>query len=173
MLNHLELDPREQTSKKFSWSYNYSLWRFWSNRLQHSAILTGVEPNKLKILTKFDRVFTIDGKVCYFSTIDGRCVWLAIMIRWLIYESDFAHLLQWRHNERNGVSNHQRLDCLLNILFKRRTKKTSKLCVTGLCSRNSPVAGEFLSQRPSNAENASIWWRHHVLAQSVGPWARN
>ena len=33
--------------------------------------------------------------------------------------------LQWRHNERNGVSNHRRLDCLLNRLLRRRSKKTS------------------------------------------------
>ena len=41
--------------------------------------------------------------------------------------------LQWRHNERDGVSSHLRPDCLLNRSFRRRTKKTSKLCVTGLC----------------------------------------
>ena len=40
--------------------------------------------------------------------------------------------LQWRHNERDGVSNH-RLDCLLSRLFRRRSKKTSTLRVTGLC----------------------------------------
>ena len=39
--------------------------------------------------------------------------------------------IQWRHNERDGVSNHQRLDCLLNCLIRRRSKKTSKLRVTG------------------------------------------
>ena len=27
---------------------------------------------------------------------------------------------------------------------------------------NSPVTGEFPSQRASNAENLSIWWRHHA-----------
>ena len=43
--------------------------------------------------------------------------------------------LQWRHNERDGVSNRRRLDCLLNRLFRRRSKKTSKLRVTGLCVR--------------------------------------
>ena len=69
--------------------------------------------------------------------------------------------LQWRHNERNGVSNHQPHDCLLNCLFGRRSKKTSKICVTGLCTENSPVTGEFPAQRASNAENVSIWWRHH------------
>ena len=40
-------------------------------------------------------------------------------------------------------------------------KKTSKLRVTGLCEENSPVTGEFPSQGASNAENISIWWRHH------------
>ena len=27
---------------------------------------------------------------------------------------------------------------------------------------NSPGAGEFPAQMASNAENVSIWWRHHV-----------
>ena len=70
--------------------------------------------------------------------------------------------LQWCHNGRDGVSNLQPRDCLLNCLFRRRSKKTSNLRVTGLCVGNSPVTGEFLAQRASNAENASIWWRHHV-----------
>ena len=69
--------------------------------------------------------------------------------------------LQWRHNGRDGVSNHQHLDCLLNRLFWRRSKKTSKLRVTGFCEGNSPVTGEFPSQRASNTENVSIWRRHH------------
>ena len=72
--------------------------------------------------------------------------------------------LQWRHNERDGVSNHQTHDCLLNRLFRRRSKKTSKLRVTGLCAGNSPVTGEFPAQRASNAENVSIWWHHHGLS---------
>ena len=71
--------------------------------------------------------------------------------------------LQWRHNERDGVSNHQPCDCLLNCLFRRISKKTSKLRVTGLCAGNSPVTGKFPAQRASNAKNVSIWWRHHVV----------
>ena len=62
-----------------------------------------------------------------------------------------VHTLQWRHNGRNGVSNHQPHDCLLKRLFKRRSKEISKLRVTGLCAGNSPVT----------AENVSIRWRHH------------
>ena len=40
-------------------------------------------------------------------------------------------------------------------------KKTSKLCVTGICAGNSPGTGEFPAQMVSNAENVSISWRHH------------
>ena len=75
-----------------------------------------------------------------------------------------GNILQWRHNERNGVSNNQRPDCLLNSLFGRRSKKTSKLRVSGLYEGKSPVTGRFSSQRPSNAESVSIWWRHHVTS---------
>ena len=69
--------------------------------------------------------------------------------------------LQWRHNECGGVLNHQPQDCLLHRLFGRRSKKTSKLRVTGLCEGNSSVTGEFPAKRAGNAENVSIWWRHH------------
>ena len=60
--------------------------------------------------------------------------------------------LQWRHNEYDGVSNHQLHGCLLNLLFRRRSKKTPKLRVTGLCAGNSPVTGEYPAEMASNAE---------------------
>ena len=75
----------------------------------------------------------------------------------------FKTSLQWCYNGRDGISNHQPHDCLLNRLFRRRSKKTSKLHVTGLCVGNSPGTGEFPAQMASNAENVSIWWRHHVM----------
>ena len=53
----------------------------------------------------------------------------------------FNIALQWRHNGRDNVSNHQPHDCILNRLFRRRSKKTSKLRVTGLCAGNSPETG--------------------------------
>ena len=76
--------------------------------------------------------------------------------------------LRWRHNGHDSVSNHQHHHCLLNSLFGRRSKKTSKLRVTGLCAVNSPGTGEFPAQMASNAENVSIWWRHRGSAQSWG-----
>ena len=69
--------------------------------------------------------------------------------------------LRRRHNGHYSVSNHQARDCLLNRLFRRRSKKTSKLRVTGLCAGNSPRIGEFPAQMASSAENVSTWWRHH------------
>ena len=69
--------------------------------------------------------------------------------------------LQWRHNGCNSVSNHQPQDCLLNRLFRRRSKKTSKLHVTGLCAGKTTGIAEFPAQMASNAENVSIWWCHH------------
>ena len=70
--------------------------------------------------------------------------------------------LQWRHNERDGASNHQHHDCLPTRLFRHRSKKTSNVCVIGLCAGNSPLTGEFPAERASNAEKVSICWRHHL-----------
>ena len=76
--------------------------------------------------------------------------------------------LQWRHNGSDSVSNHQPHDCLLNRLFRRRSKKTPKFGVTGFCAGNSPGTGGFPTQMASYAENVSIWWRHHAVAWHLG-----
>ena len=54
------------------------------------------------------------------------------------------------HNEYNVASNHWCHACY--PLFRCRSKKTSKLCIIGLCEGNSPM----------NAENVSISWHYHV-----------
>ena len=51
-----------------------------------------------------------------------------------------------------------------NFYSRRRSKKTSKLRVTGFCAGKSPETGEFPAKRASNAEIVSIWWRHHGTA---------
>ena len=60
--------------------------------------------------------------------------------------------LQWLHR------------CFLSRLFWCRSKKISKLRVTGLCAGNSPGTDEFPAQRASNAENVSIWWRQQFAS---------
>ena len=74
-----------------------------------------------------------------------------------------CYTLRWRHNGGDSVSNHQPYDCLLNRLWRRKWKETSKLRVTGLCAGNSLGPSEFPTQMASNPENVSIWWRHHGL----------
>ena len=105
--------------------------------------------------------------------------WISQYISWLLWNtlinetnSSFTlkpHALRWRHNGRDGVSNHQPHDCLLNNLFGHRSKKTSKLRVTGLCEGNSPGTGEIPAEMASNSENVSIWWHHHGFPTL--PWA--
>ena len=42
-------------------------------------------------------------------------------------------------------------------------RKQQSSALLAICARNSPVTGEFPAQRASNAENVSIWWRHHIM----------
>ena len=102
--------------------------------------------------------------LCIVAPLYGECVgaslWRGKRLH-VMTSSSLGRTLRWRHNELDGVSDHQPHDCLLNRLFRRRSKKTSKLRVTGLCAGNSPGTGEFSAQMASNAENVSIWWRHH------------
>ena len=72
--------------------------------------------------------------------------------------------LQWCHNDRDGVSNRQPHDCLLNRVnrvFRRRSKKTSKLRVGGLCE-GIHTDRWIRRTKGQNAENVSVWQRHHM-----------
>ena len=80
------------------------------------------------------------------------------------FTTTYYHSLQWCHNGCSGVSNHQPHDCLLNHLFRRRSKKTSKLRVTGLCVGNSPVTGEL--PRTKSQYRGKCF---HVMTSSCGP----
>ena len=53
------------------------------------------------------------------------------------------------------------LTIVYSAVYSDRSKKTSKLRVTGFGVGNSPGTGEFPTQMASNTENVSIWWRHH------------
>ena len=62
----------------------------------------------------------------------GRLIWCIYLIVWVLFikSSNYWHetkyplgTLQWRHNGRHGASNHRRLDCVLNRLFRCRSKK--------------------------------------------------
>ena len=130
-------------------------------------------PSSLRILNGSYTTTSVANLNCIYGILEHRSrprivktIAKIIMALTSTPAADTAYLsgfytLQWRHNYRDGISNHLRLDCLLNRLFRRISKKTSKLRVTGLGEGNSPVTGEFPAQRASKAENVSIWWRHH------------
>ena len=45
-------------------------------------------------------------------------------------------------------------------------RKHQSSALLALCEGNSPVKDKYPSQRASNAENVSIWWRHHVTSNN-------
>ena len=108
------------------------------------------------LIVKEASAFLIPIKVTV-SPMPGLCLWLC-----KVPTGERRHN-HYSNDEHDGVSNHRRVDGLLHRLFRRRSKKTSKLCVTGLCEGNSLVTGEFPSQRASNAGNISIWRRHREM----------
>ena len=70
--------------------------------------------------------------------------------------------LRWSHNGRDGASKHQPHHGLLNSLFRHRSKKTWKLCVTGLCRgiHRGPVNSPH-KWLVTQSFHVFIWWRHH------------
>ena len=77
-----------------------------------------------------------------------------------------------RHNERDGVSNHRRRDCLLHRLFRRRPKKLSKLRVTGLCKRNPPVDSPRIIYRwpPDSPDKDPVTQRMFPFDDDIMSW---
>ena len=137
---------------------------FWKWRLWKSICFCPWPPStciwnlKLKFQSKLD---LCSGKHVVYRRTDGRA---DRRTRWFQYTPPRPHpptppdFSIPPPPPPHIVSNHQHHDCLLNRLFRRRSKKTSKLRVTGLCAGT----GEFPAQMASNAENVSIWWRHHA-----------
>ena len=75
--------------------------------------------------------------------------------------------LQWRHNDHDGVSNHQPHGCLFNQVYSGtdRRKHQSSASRAFACGEFTG-SGEFPAQTASNAENVSIWWRHRGILGS-------
>ena len=87
------------------------------------------------------------GMITWNHVIPGVITWNHVIPGWLQETTSYrdavmCHIgaaLQWHHNERDGVYNHWRIDCLFNRLFMHRSKKTTKLRVTGLYDRDPPM----------------------------------
>ena len=76
--------------------------------------------------------------------------------------------LLWRHNGDECVSNSS-LTIVYSTVYsgadQRKHQSSASLAFV-------PVSGEFPAQMVSNAENVSIWWRHHARHGDVMKWKR-
>ena len=108
--------------------------------------------NILLLWTPYQRLSTASFQIWDgMGGIVGWPLWYPRTCLIIVFHS-MHKTLQWSHNGRDGVSNHQRPDCLRNGLFRHWSKETAKLRGTGLCEGNSPGTGEFPAQKASNAK---------------------
>ena len=145
--------------------FSYSFWRYyWCNDYV----------NRIR-LWKHGEVILIYIRKTVLNSTDELAIWIHLKL---------LHTLQWRHNGRDSVSDHQPHDCLLNRLFRRRSKKTSKLRVTGLCAGihrwpfNSPhkwpVTRKYfhliaLSSNKNKANNNKTMHIFHGMYRVIAP----
>ena len=118
---------------------------FWRNNCVFITCCVCNDATACSVKLKSERIHDIYQR-SNLQRLKALMVFMCVSIRQPILQTDCRHLinigscfqgpvsqLQWRHNGHVGVSNHQPHVCLLNRLFRRRSKKTSKLRVTGLC----------------------------------------
>ena len=118
-----------------------------------TAVLQGIRIVVFKVLNRNLMQVSLHWNSIHRYSIHAILLWYIgdLNLKFPVHPGCFIHIffwiashvlrrwyaLQWRHNGRDSVSNHQPHYCLLNRLFRSRSKKTSKLRVTGLCG-NSP-----------------------------------
>ena len=145
----------------------YMIWKlFWSLSIHNSMYIHFINP----VEHTYFRKLTCSIYIHVMMQLNIFCTKYTSGIRrhyGITRDSGFfnkgsIYPFHWRHDGRDVASNHQPHYCLLSRLFRRRSKKTSKLRVAGLGARYSPGSGEFPAQITSNSENVSISWRHHV-----------
>ena len=144
-----------------------SFWKCWCFETKNVSTRGGLEPLSCGFMLNVLTTWAIEARHFLYHVLE-RCMrnvfschniivfWLDMGGNWMVvtvcsYSSVLVtcacNALHWRHNEHDCVSNHQPHDCLLNRLFRRRSKKTSKPRVTGLSltlsqwsSSDNPVA---------------------------------
>ena len=80
--------------------------------------------------------------------------------------------LQWRHNERGGISNHRLFYCLLYRLFRRKSKKTSKLCSSALLAFRRKYFHSLTSSwdicRHHDSTSSTLYMGRHLIYSMPG-----
>ena len=166
-----DLRLNKRLSKQpWGWWFETPAWSLWrhrndTNHLNEDIQMLHMKPlvsrfifqngplhanTQIELHQKLVLIFDID----YFSRALLRKNYIWISFQSTYYITVKSQWARWRLKS-------------LNCLFRHKSKKISKLRVTGLCEGNSPVTGEFPAQMASNAENASIWWRHRAVQWSI------
>ena len=147
------------------WFYGDSVWY----PMMAHACVKGMEDMPWNIHTALLSIISKSSVDKYFMALyshwDNRCLVLLLVKQlwgygrnWIVSNPHYDDVIMGTvASQITSISR----DCLLNRLFRCRSKKTSKLRVTGLCAGNSPGTGEFPAQMASNAEYVSISWLHH------------
>ena len=142
-------------------SCQYSMW-IWMRNFCLRVIRWKLTVNELKTLqlpcnigvgpeTSKKTIFALPGPFCVGNRTewhtDGTLISTMDMTWWMMITNHYNDVIM-----STVASQITSLTIVyFNRLFRRRSKKTSKLRVTGLYSGNSPVTGEFPAQRASNA----------------------
>ena len=101
--------------------------------------------------------------------VKSRALWTVVLTQsWNIQSSPSKLVLACHYNDDiMGVMASQinSLTIVYSIVYSgadQRKRQSSALLA--ICAGNSPATGEFPAQMANNAENVSIWWRHHGSA---------
>ena len=138
--------------------------KIWTREWHHDHIFLSTKTRIKKLSCRLSHDSTkIPYKFVFHTT--GLAVKFIMLFMWSqhtsIPSSSFC-CAWWRHNDHDGVSNHQSHGCLLNRLFRRRSKKTPKLRVTGLCVGTSPGPVNSPHKGPVTRKmfpfDDVIWW---------------
>ena len=151
--------------RSFKLTYSFKIWQQKKSSVAETPVKYMILKKLLKLCNTKIETTDIYGPSIYFSFRWNIYAFLLIMILWSLKGDLEPHYI-----EHDGVSNHQRLGCLLNFFVRHRSNNTSKLRVTGLSEGNPPLTGGFPSQKVNNAGNDSIWWRHHASRHTAAIW---
>ena len=94
-------------------------------------------------------LYTESGPRSCYNTVQHNTIWYIAHKNWTHYNDVIMSAMASQITSLTVVYS--------TVYSRRRSKKTSKLRVTG----------EFPAQRASNVENVSIWWRNHVQTDNT------
>ena len=93
--------------------------------------------------------------ITHTQLIEARCRIYA-SVYWVIIGSHYNDVIMGAM-----ASQITSLTIVYSTVYSGADQRTHESSVSLAFVGNSPVTGEFPAQMASNAENASIWWRHH------------